>query len=125
MNKLVKSVDRDQLIPEFLHTMNGILGLTTRELELMATLIRMDMEYVKEPNTNKNVANRYNRKWITEHLGITKDNLSRYIKSFKEKGILKAGPAEDELCVNKALIPMVIGDRLQLTIILKIKPDDI
>ena len=121
MNKLVKSVDRDQLIPEFLHTMNGILGLTARELELMATLIRMDMEYVKEPNTNKNVANR----WITEHLGITKDNLSRYIKSFKEKGILKAGPAEDELCVNKALIPMVIGDRLQLTIILKIKPDDI
>ena len=125
MNKLVKSVDRDQLIPEFLHTMNGILGLTARELELMATLIRMDMEYVKEPNTNKNVANRYNRKWITEHLGITKDNLSRYIKSFKEKGKLKAGPAEDELCVNKALIPMVIGDRLQLTIILKIKPDDI
>ena len=125
MNKLVKSVDRDQLIPEFLHTMNGILGLTARELELMATLIRMDMEYVKEPNTNKNVANRYNRKWITEHLGINNDNLSRYIKSFKEKGILKAGPAEDELCVNKALIPMVIGDRLQLTIILKIKPDDI
>ena len=124
MNKLVKSVDRDQLIPEFLHTMNGILGLTGRELQLMETLIKFDMDYQDQPNANKNIANRQNRKWITENLGITKDNLSRYIKSFKEKGILKAGPAEDELCVNKALIPIIIGDRLQLTIILKIKPDD-
>lgn len=120
MNKLVKSVSNEELIPEFLQALNGILRLTDRELELMATLIKMDMEYVKEPNTNKNVANRYNRKYIIENLGITKDNLSRYIKSFKEKGILIAGPAEDELSVNKALIPVVIGDRLQLTIILRI-----
>jgi hypothetical protein len=124
MNKLVKSVDRDQLIPEFLHTMNGILGLTGRELQLMEALIKFDMDYQEQPNTNKNIANRQNRKWITENLGITKDNLSRYIKAFKEKGILKVGPAEDELCVNKALIPIIIGDRLQLTIILKIKPND-
>lgn len=124
MNKLVKSVTRDQLIPEFLHTLNGILGLTSRELELMATFIRMDMSYEKQPDVNKNIANRQNRKWIIENMGITKDNLSRYIKSFKEKGILKAGPAEDELCVNKALIPEIIGDRLQLTIILRIKEND-
>lgn len=97
MNKLVKSVDRDQLIPEFLHTMNGILGLTGRELQLMEALIKFDMDYQEQPNTNKNIANRQNRKWITENLGITKDNLSRYIKAFKEKGILKVGPAEDEL----------------------------
>ena len=121
MNKLVKTVSNEELIPEFLQALNGILRLTDRELELMATLIKMDMEYVKEPNSNKNVANRYNRKYIIENLGITKDNLSRYIKSFKDKGILKAGPAEDELCVNKALIPIIIGDRVQLTIILKIK----
>lgn len=121
MNKLVKTVSKDELISEFLHALNGILRLTDRELELMTTLIKLDIDYVKEPNTNKNVANRDNRKYIINNLGITKDNLSRYIKSFKEKGILIAGPAEDELCVNKALIPVVIGDRLQLTIILKIK----
>lgn len=121
MNKLVKTVSNDQLIPEFLRALNGILRLTDRELELMAALIKLDMSYVKNPNSNKNVANRQNRKYIIENLGITKDNLSRYIKSFKEKGILIAGPAEDELSVNKALIPMIIGDRLQLTIILKIK----
>lgn len=124
MNKLVKSVPDNELITEFLHALNGILKLTDRELELMATFIKMDIEYEKIPDIAKNVANTKNRKWIIENLGITKDNLSRYIKSFKEKGILKAGPAEDELTVNKALIPIVIGDRVQITVILKIKDEN-
>jgi hypothetical protein len=120
MNKLVKSVDRDDLITEFLMSLNGILRLTDRELELMAEFIRLDINYVKGPNENKNIANRLNRKHIISTLGITKDNLSRYIKSFKQKGILVSGPAEDELSVNKALIPEIIGDRVQVTIIIKI-----
>lgn len=124
MNKLVKSVSDNELITEFLHALNGILKLTDRELELMTTFIKMDIEYEKIPDIAKNVANTKNRKWIIENLGITKDNLSRYIKSFKEKGILKAGPAEDELTVNKALIPIVIGDRVQITVILKIKDEN-
>jgi len=121
MNKLVKSVDRDDLITEFLMSLNGILRLTDRELELMAEFIRLDINYVKGPNENKNIANRLNRKHIISTLGITKDNLSRYIKSFKEKGILVSGPAEDELSVNKALIPEIIGDRVQITIVIRLK----
>lgn len=120
MNKLVKSVDRDDLITEFLMSLNGILRLTDRELELMAEFIRLDINYVKGPNENKNIANRLNRKHIISTLGITKDNLSRYIKSFKQKGILVSGPAEDELSVNKALIPEIIGDRVQITIVIRI-----
>jgi hypothetical protein len=97
MNKLVKTVNKDDLITEFLTSLNGILRLTDRELELMAELIRLDINYNKLPNEHKNIANRQNRKHIIQTLGITKDNLSRYIKAFKEKGILIAGPAEDEL----------------------------
>ena len=120
MNKLVKTVNKDDLITEFLTSLNGILRLTDRELELMAELIRLDINYNKLPNEQKNIANRQNRKHIIQTLGITKDNLSRYIKAFKEKGILIAGPAEDELSVNKALIPEIIGDRVQVTIIIRI-----
>lgn len=120
MNKLVKTVNKDDLITEFLTSLNGILRLTDRELELMAELIRLDINYNKQPNEHKNIANRQNRKHIIQTLGITKDNLSRYIKAFKEKGILIAGPAEDELSVNKALIPEIIGDRVQVTIIIRI-----
>ena len=51
---------------------------------------------------------------------ITRDNLSRYIKRFKEQGLLVQGKVEDELFVNKMLIPEIIGDRVQITIILKL-----
>lgn len=124
MNKLVKTVSNGNLISEFLHTLNGILKLTDRELELMATLIYLDINYEKEPNSNKNVANTKNRRYIIDNLGITKDNLSRYIKSFKQKGILLVGPAEDELRVNPALIPIIINDRVQITVILRINNDE-
>lgn len=125
MNKLVKSVNKNDLVTEFLISLNGILRLTDRELELMAEFIRLDLNYNKQPNENKNIANRANRKRIINTLGITKDNLSRYIKSFKQKGILVAGPAEDELSVNKALIPEIIGDRVQVTIIIRINDETI
>ena len=125
MNKLVKSVNKNDLVTEFLISLNGILRLTDRELELMAEFIRLDLNYNKQPNENKNIANRANSKLIINTLGITKDNLSRYIKSFKQKGILVAGPAEDELSVNKALIPEIIGDRVQVTIIIRINDETI
>lgn len=57
-------------------------------------------------------------------LGITPDNLSRYITKFKNQGILVKGRIEDEVMVNKALIPEVIGDRVQITIVLRLNKDE-
>lgn len=121
MNKLVKTVTNDSLIREFLQSLNGILGLTERELQLLTELIKIDLSYVPDSLSSKNVISTKNRKDIIAKLGVTKDNLSRYIRSFKEKGILKLGPAEDEVSVNTVLIPNIIGDRVQITIVLKVK----
>ena len=63
-------------------------------------------------------------KYIKNTLGITPDNLSRYIARFKAQGILIKGKAEDEVYVNKALIPEIIGDRVQITIILRVNKDE-
>lgn len=120
MNKLVKTVPNTDLYIEFLKSLNGILGLTEREIELMAVFIKLDIEYPKLPGLNKNVANTINRKYIINSMHVTRDNLSRYIKRFREKGLLVTGKAEDELMVNKILIPEIIADRVQITIILKI-----
>lgn len=65
-----------------------------------------------------------NRKYIRKTLGITPDNLSRYITKFKNQGILVKGRVEDEVMVNKALIPEVIGDRVQITILLRLNKDE-
>ena len=124
MNKLVKTVSKTELLVEFLKSLNGILDLTDRELELLATFIDLDVNTPKLPNITKNVISTENRKYIKRTLGITPDNLSRYITKFKAQGILQKGKAEDEVFVNKALIPEIIGDRVQITIILKVKKDE-
>lgn len=123
MNKLVKQIPRSDLYSEFLKSLNGILDLTARELELLATLIDIDVNTPKLPNVSKNVISTENRKYIKKVLGITPDNLSRYIAKFKSQGILVSGKIEDEVIVNKALVPEIIGDRVQITIILRVNKD--
>lgn len=124
MNKLVKSVNKADLYAEFLKSLNGILDLTDRELELLGTFIQIDINTPKLPNISKNVISTENRKYIRKTLGITPDNLSRYITKFKNQGILVKGKIEDEVMVNKALIPEIIGDRVQITIILKVNKEN-
>lgn len=124
MNKLVKTVSKTDLYKEFLQSLNGILDLTNRELELLAALVEIDVNTPKLPELSKNVISTDNRKYLNKKLKITQDNLSRYINKFKEKGLLVKGRLEDEMCVNKALIPEVIGDRVQITIVLRIKKDE-
>lgn len=124
MNKLVKTVPTSDLNETFLKALNGILQLTDRELELTKEFIDLDQNYVLLTGVNKNIANKENRKFLCNKLGITKDNLSRYIKKLKEFGILVAGPAEDELKVNQTLIPVTINDRVQITIILRLQDED-
>ena len=122
MNKLVKeAVLNSDLYIEYLKALNGVFNLTDRELELLATFVKLDVEYHKLPGVEKNVANTQNRKFIINTMHITRDNLSRYIKRFRKDGLLIRGRADNELYVNKILIPDVIGDRVQITIILKLK----
>lgn len=124
MNKLVKGVSKTDLYNEFLKSLNGILDLTDRELQLLSTFIQLDINTPKLPNISKNVISTENRKYIRKTLGITPDNLSRYITKFKNQGILVKGRVEDEVIVNKALIPEVIGDRVQITIVLRLNKDE-
>lgn len=122
MNKLVKdAVPYSDIYIEYLRALNGILNLTNRELELLSTLVKLDVEYQKLPGIEKNVVNTVNRRFIIKHLKITRDNLSRYLKRFRKNGLLIKGKVDNEQYVNKILIPEVIGDRVQLSIILKLK----
>jgi hypothetical protein len=47
------------------------------------------------------------------------DNLSRYFTKFKERGILVKGNIDNQWLVNQALIPEVIRNTVQITIIVK------
>lgn len=120
MNKLVKTVNKGNLYYEYLNALNGILQLTNRELELLTKFVELDVNFTPKPGVSKNVANTDNRRMIKSTMGITPDNLSRYISKFKKEGLLVQGKAEDELVVNKILIPEIIKDRVQITLILRV-----
>lgn len=124
MNKLVKTVNSDNLNYEFLRSLNGILKLTDRELELLTKLIEIDSKFDPTLGYSKNITSTENRKMIKKVLGITPDNLSRYLTKFKQEGLIVKGKSDDEMVVNKILMPEIIKDRVQLTIILKINEDE-
>lgn len=121
MNKWVKAVPKSQLYIEFVKALNGILDLSDRQMEVLAYLIHIDVSTPKSTVRSKNVISTVNRKKMIADLKIGADNLSKYIKKFKQMGILIQGKVEDEVYVNKALIPEIVGDRVQMTIILKLK----
>lgn len=120
MNKLVKTVNKGNLYYEYLNALNGILQLTNRELELLTKFVELDVNFTPILGVSKNVASTDNRRMIKSTMGITPDNLSRYISKFKKEGLLVQGKAEDELVVNKILIPEIIKDRVQITLILRV-----
>lgn len=120
MNKLTKKVNKSQLVKEFVSSLNGILGLTNRELELLQFLINDELNSSNTSLVDIDVTSTENRKIINNVLGITADNLSRYIKKFRQKGILIRDKINNSDKVNPVLIPEVIKDRVQLTIILRI-----
>ena len=120
MNKLVKTVPRRKLYFEYLQSLNGILNLSYRELEVMARLVEVDVNIDVKPGDSKNVINTQVRKTLMKELGFTPDNLCRLISKLKKMGYIKQGFAEDEWEVNKILIPEIISDRVQISIVLKV-----
>ena len=122
-DKLVKTVKKADLYREFLKSLDGVLQLTDREQDIMILLIGIDINTPKLPGYSKNVISTENRRYLKAATGITSDNLSRYIGRLKDKGLIIKGKADDEWVVNPALIPEVIGDRVQLTIVLRLEKE--
>ena len=125
MNKLVKQVEKKDLYSEFLKTLNGIMDLPKRELQLLTTLVQLQSEpQLSNNDPESGVISGTNRKYIEKELGITQDNQSRYFKKFKELGYLVKGKIDKQWLVNQILVPQIIKDRIQITIVLRIKDEE-
>lgn len=125
MNKLVKTIKEDELYSEFLKSLNGIMDLPKRELQLLTLLVKLQMEpQLSNNDPESGVLSANNRKFIETTIGITQDNQSRYYKKFKDLGYLVKGKIDRQWLVNQILLPQVIKDRVQITLILRIKDEE-
>lgn len=124
MNKFIKSVKRSKLYQEYIRSINGLLNLTEKEILVLTEIIQLDVSYIKLTGIPKNVVNTVNRRYLISKLGISKENLSRMIRILKNKQLLIANSDSGEIIVNRALIPDIINDRIQVTMIIKIDKND-
>jgi len=124
MNQFVKTIEYNKLGYEFLQSLNGLLCLTDRELELLSIFLRIHLTDARIRKGKASVDTSTIRKSIMEETRITKDNLSRYIKTFRAKRIFIKNEHDRFTYLNKALIPVVIGNKtVQITMILKLNND--
>lgn len=126
MNKFIKTVPLSSVNYEFLRSLNGLLGLTDREIDLLSIFLDLENRDSKAKGQRKSIDGTSNRKEIMHITTITKDNLSRYIKRLKAKRIIVRDYKEDINVLNKAILPVIIGNKVvQITMILKVKEDEI
>ena len=119
--KFVKSSTPNKIFLDYIKSINGILELTYREMEILAVLMREDflMPLDIEP---KNIADKFIRKRIIKENNITKENLSRFISKFKRKGILISD--FDDLYVNPRLMPRLINNQIEISTIINLISDN-
>lgn len=125
MNKLIKTIPQDKLSYEFLHSLNGIIGLTVRELEILSRFLDLHMSAIKNKTTKKAVDCTEHRRKIINEFRVSKENLSRYIKTYKEKQLFVKDRINNVTTFNSAIVPILIGGKtVQITMILKINENE-
>ena len=124
MNKFIKTVPEDRVCYEFMNSLNGIIGLTERELQIFSVLLSMRLQDIKTKNPRLSIDRAENRKRIINEYRIGKENLSRYIKKYRKKGLIYTTKYGNSVIMD-ALLPQIVGGKtVQVTMILKINQDD-
>ena len=72
MNKFIKTVTEDRVCYEFMHSLNGIIGLTERELQVFSVLLSMRLQDIKTKNPRLSIDRAENRKRIINEYRIGK-----------------------------------------------------
>lgn len=112
---LRQKITRKKLYSEYVRVLNGILRLSNREAEVLSLLLAAD-----DLNDPYNVNSKQVRKIITDKLGISEANLSKYLHTLKEKKLLVKGP-NNKWVINDHIRP-TRGDNeiIEVTITLEV-----
>lgn len=89
MNQYKKQVKQKNKYREFIRVLNGALNLTEREIDVLSLLLRIDDEWPSSQSKYKNILSTDSRRQIMKETLINKSNLTKYVKNFKEHGLIQ------------------------------------
>lgn len=87
-NHFQKKIKAKNKHREFIKIMNGLLQLSDREAEVLSLLMKIDDEWSPVLSEEKNVLSTDARRAIMKETRINKNNLTKYLNTLKEKGLV-------------------------------------
>jgi len=115
MKAFKKSISKKHLFREYVNILNGLLQLSNKECEVLAILLQIN--YNK--TTLSDILHKDIRKYIMDELNIKKSNLSKYLSTLKEKGVISKDYKGHY--INKMFIPDISDNTSETVFILDIK----
>lgn len=116
-----KKVNRKHLYKEFVRVLNGLLQLSERETEVLSLLMGIDANwYPVLENEKKNILSTDSRRALMKETRINKNNLTKYIGTLKDKGLL-VGDQETGYYINPIFMPKETGGIVEIIFILDLE----
>ncbi len=97
------SIKKTRFFKRYVEIINVLFNLSNRETDVLALL--MELDYNWHNDKFKNILDTSSRKYVMKETYVNKSNLSRYIASFKDKGILSTTP--DGWEISKKVMPVI------------------
>ncbi|MFW5890659.1 MAG: hypothetical protein ACOCUI_00395 [bacterium] len=104
--------------------MNGLLNLSERECQVLSILLKLDAEWTPRMDSDyKNILSTDNRKILMRETLINKNNLSKYIKTLKSKGLIIEDDEKEVYEIQPMIKPNVMDNKARLSFILELEED--
>ena len=117
-----KKVKRKHLYIEHLNILNSMLGLTSKELEVLSLLLKIAIEQKSTVGTKVDILSTDNRKAIMHETRVNKNNLSKYVSTLKDRGVVMED--KDGHYINSMFLPEDTEGTLETLFILEIEQDN-
>jgi len=116
-----KKISKQNLYREFVRVLNGLLQLSEREAEVLSLLMGIDANWKPVLETEqKNILSTDNRKALMQETRINKNNLTKYLSTLKEKGVL-VGNSVEGYYINPIFMPKETSGIVEIVFILDLE----
>ena len=102
-----KKVSKNNYVRECVVVLNGLLGLTPREIDILSSLIKLDSLWVpRTPIEVKNVLSTDSRRLIMKESNMNKSNFTKIVNKLTSIGLLVKSQ-DGKYVINELLKPTI------------------